>query len=781
MLAGGLFTTKEQTLGRESGKFFLEEANKYIFVRRYDKAWRILCKMLGEKEFADDLLLHLRRIELAAKIGKVDELHKIYKESIHRHPDSPVPALALAMLEQHNEIITPSDAIEIFQQIMQQTGPHPAAYYGIGFSMELMGNLERARINYEQCLNIGPSWHPAYFGLSQVFYQLKDEKAGDRYFFLFEEIAPFNVYGNFATHRKLSAEFLEREMYREAQTAITTLAEWWVGNRGVSPPEVLIYEAFFVAKVLAAEGRAKDADEQIGKGRLLAEQLMSDETSAANILFFAAKTVEEFGQIQLAVAFYQKILQREASNPALVQQIGNQFLSTGEFQLAVDVFTEAYKYHPDSPDIRFCLLVAKLKIAKVNVEEYLILKERLRQTSKQGAEKMEILSILHGLTEIWAADPEVHAIAGDLYQSLGNIDRARHHYESMLRFDPESKVSRLKYSGFEMHYGNLERGKEVLDAIDSGSDLSRSQVAEVHWLRAAYHYRNEEHDKARRQLATVIKLDPWNISYLVLDLMSHATLLHIEEAMGEKDPVLHKLENSNDADLDWEKFDACTDKIEAMHHYEMAYNRQKLRFLYTMGDISMLMRLTAIGSRYNPERAMYDFLRLLNTNFDSIQVYWALGTFAAESWQLETACHWYEQALLYPGIAPLAKAQVYLDMADCYIWRNQQLPKAIEYAKLALELGLKEIPKAYRILAHAYLRLGQIREAQKFLIDTTGVDDPEMAYLRGLVHYRNGALHKAKDLWKPLLTLAAPNLRFHPIKQEIMKYYFDQAPYLEVN
>ena len=768
-------------MGRESGKFFLEEANKYIFVRRYDKAWRILCKMLEEKEFAGDLLLHLRRIELASKIGKVDELHKIYKEAIERHAENPVPALALTLLEQHNEIITANDAIEMFQQIMQRIGPHPAAYYGIGFSMEIMGNLERARLNYEQCAAINPSWYPAYFGLSQIFYQLKDEKAGDRYFYMFEEIAPYNVYGNFTTHRKLAIEFLEREMHREAQTAITTLSEWWVGNRGTCPTEVLVYEALFVAKVLDAEGKGQEAEEQRIKARMFAEQMRDDQNVTENILFFSAKTFEEFGDVAMAVALYQAILRREFSNPAMVQQIGNQFLSTGQYQLAQEVFAEAYKYHPDSPDVRFCLLVGQLKMAKVNVEEYLILKERLRQTSKQGSDKMEVLSVVHGLLDIWAEDPEVHASAGDLYQSLGNIDRARVHYESMIHFDPASRVSLLKYAGFEMHFGNLERGKAALDAIDASSQLTKAQVAEVYWLRAAYYYRSTQYDKARLQLATVVKLDPWNISYLVLDLLSHAKILQLDETMGEQDPVLSKLENNSEGDLDWQKFDACTDKIMEMHYYEMAYNRQKLHFLYTMGDEKMLERLTSIGGCYNPVQASYDFLRLLNTNFDSSQIYWALGIFAVEGWQLETACHWYEQALLYPGISPLAKAQVYLDTADCYVWRNIQIPKAIEYAKLSLELGYKDLPKAYRILAHAYLRLGQIREAQKFLVETASGDSPEMIYLRGLVHYRNGALHKAKELWKPLLTLASQNLRFHHIKQEIMKYYFDQAPYLEVN
>jgi len=34
---------------------------------------------------------------------------------------------------------------------------------------------------------------------------------------------------------------------------------------------------------------------------------------------------------------------------------------------------------------------------------------------------------------------------------------------------------------------------------------------------------------------------------------------------------------------------------------------------------------------------------------------------------------------------------------------------------------------------------------------------------------------------KPLLTVRSESLRFHTIKQEVLKYYFDGAPYLKAN
>ena len=82
---------------------------------------------------------------------------------------------------------------------------------------------------------------------------------------------------------------------------------------------------------------------------------------------------------------------------------------------------------------------------------------------------------------------------------------------------------------------------------------------------------------------------------------------------------------------------------------------------------------------------------------------------------------------------------------------------------------------------HSFLKQGQVRQAEVYLEDSKDSKDIEANYLRGLVSYRNGAHRKANMIWKPLLTVRTESLRFHHIKQEIMKYYFERTPYLEAN
>jgi tetratricopeptide (TPR) repeat protein len=764
-------------LGWDKAKSRLEEANKYIFVKMYAKGAKILDELLEEGECKDDLLIHLRRIELAVKLRTTDDLLKRYQKL--RQTDEAVAELALIMLDQQSDRITPADAIIAYQDFIKKHGAYAAAYYGIGFSLETLGSYDRAILNYDECLKLDPSWYPAYFGLSQLYYHMQDEQNGDRYFFLFEELAPYNVYGNFATHKKLAEFFFYSEMYYEAEVAVTTLGEWWIENKGVCPSEIQIYESFFLAKIREVQGQPEETENKRAQGALLAQQILEDKSLNESVLYFVARTIEEFGIHDIAVKFYKKILSRQAKNSAIVQQIYSKFFSMGDYQVAKEVFEEASREHADSPDIRFGLLMANLNLAKVNIEQYLLLKERIKQYGGRLEERMEYLTVVKELISLYSEDPDVHAIAGELYLSLGEREQAKIHFAHMYRLDPYSRISRLKYAEFEMQYGDLELGKEALDGLSNLEDMNKAHLIEVHWLRAAYCYRAKDYEKSRKHLINVFSLDPWNISYLVLDCLNMGKILGIEEKLEEKDTVLEKLQRNHEANLDWTQFDAITRKIRSSHHYELAYCREKLRFLYAAGDIKILERLVTAAVAYNPSRGVFDFLRLINTNFDSPYIYWAIGTMAKEGWQLETACSWYEQVLLHPAVSDSVKSITYIDLADCYVWRNDNLNKAVEYVKLAMDLGMRDYGRAYRILAHANLRMGQVREAQKYLVDPTGNSDFETLYLRGLLNYRNGSVQKAKEIWKPLISVNSSTLRFHYIKQEILKYYYDRVPYMK--
>ncbi len=759
----------------------LDEANKYIFVKAYERAERMIEDLVNSEAYRHDLLLHLRRVELATKLDNLAHLRKVYEEALEKEPESVIYRIALIFVEQHGEFIENKEALIRLQALLRTVGPHPAIYYGIGFCMEIENNLERSRFNYEQCVNLDPNWYPGYFGLSQICYQAHDDKKGDQYFFLFEEMAPYNVYGNFETHRRLSNEFIDRNDFDAAEMAIQTLSEWWMENKGICPPEIQLFERLATARVADLRGDRTLSEQRRSQARLVAHRILDDQMLSEGVIYFSAKVLEEFGEFNLSLDMYRKILKAEAASPEVIQKIGGQFLSMGEVQLAHDLFTEAYRAHPDQPEIRFCLLVSKLRLAKVNVEDYLINKERLKKLLDSPSDKVELLSLLHSLVAKFPEDPDVQGHMGEVYLRLGNKDKATKHFHRMFELDSQSRITTLKYAAFMMQFGDPDQAKRILENINRHDKMSEEELCELHWLHANYEFRMGQFQNSLDQLHQVLQRDPWNIAYLVLQVRNLSELARGKVEFDVTDPTLKKLAESDESELNWQEYDAKTRALAGTRQIALVYAREKLRFLYGDGQDLVLMRLVQAASAYDARQAIYDLLKLLNTNFDSPEIYWSLGVLFKELWQLETASMWFDQMLMIPSLNDKQRAKAYLEQADCYIWRGTQLEKAVEYAKLALDLGLTHDKRPLRVLAHGLLKLGKVRQAEVYLEDNEGDRDPEVIYLRGLVKYRNGAYQQANEVWKPLLTHRIENLRFHNIKQEIMRYYFDKEPYRGIN
>ena len=188
-----------------------------------------------------------------------------------------------------------------------------------------------------------------------------------------------------------------------------------------------------------------------------------------------------------------------------------------------------------------------------------------------------------------------------------------------------------------------------------------------------------------------------------------------------------------------------------------------------------------MGRKFNPIEVSGDMLKLLNTNFDGAQIYWALGMLFKEQGQFQTASMWFEQVIRLDGTSDHLLSESYLELADSYNWQGlEQSKAAVEYVKLALDLAEDRSSKYIRTLAHSCLLNGHVRQAQSYLEDLSE-EDPEVRYLKGLVEYRNGSEEEANKIWKPLLTYRADSLKLFKIKQELLKYYFDKEAYNRIN
>ena len=762
----------------------LEKANKLIFVKQYDEAATLIEDLILDPEIYDDILVHLRRIELATKRDQLPELRNEYFALLEKNPNSYTDQISLCLVEQHGEMADGDEIIARVRHLLSKSGTNSGAYYCIAFCAEVKGDFDQALKMYEQCVETDPSWYPGYFGMSQIFYQSGDDPKGDYFFNLFEESAPFNVYGNFDTHRRLSAEFLEDSRFTEAEIAIETLTEWWVENRGICPPEIQVYESFALAKIHEVAGKTEKSTFRSSQGLVIAKQLLEEDKAQESVLYFVAKTLEEFDNFDMAFQFYKKILSRETSNPEMVQKIGGQFLSLGEHKLAKELFEEAYKQHPDNMEIRFCRLIACLKIEGINVEEYLVGKERMKNLMENPTDKVELLSLLHSLMAKFKEDPDVQGNIGEVYLRLGNIERAAQHYRRMYELDELSKITTLRYAAFEMQYGSAAAAKLILEKVAPLDGLDVKERTEVHWLNATYYHRQGDYTRAQQHLAQVQAVDPWNVLYLVQEVSNYTRIADLGPEYIEDEKFLASLLEKEEGSVSWGEFDERTKELAIEYQTGLVYTREKVRYLFTSGEEESLKRLVKAGCSYDASRSTFDFLRLLNTNYDGPHIYWALGILFKELWQLETASMWFEQILVYPNSSNRYLAKAYVELADCYNWRGVNPQKSIEFVKLAIDLGTEEQLQTMNTLAYAFLKSGDVKQAQAYLEDredvhpTTGF---EVLFLRGLVQYRNGAVQEANKIWKPLLTVRSDTLRTHNIKQEIMKFYFDKKAYLQAN
>jgi len=759
-------------------KDILETANKLIFVKEYRNALNLLEELLTQKECKNDCLIHQRRIELGCRLGEAASLLELYQEQLRRSSLDPKTAsLCIAMVEQYGQLASTSASIKSYSEIILKYGECAAAYYGIALALESEANNERALFNYQQCVKVDVNWYPAYFGMSQIYYKRGDHTQGNQYFFLFEQHEPYTLYGNIETHRKLSEEFLSNGQFKEAEIAIHSLVEWWMDNRQFCPREIRVVEALCLANIEEAK-KGKKSALHLETVRTLVDAIIEDKETKVEDLHALAAILQDFHQTELCVKVFKQALMRSSQDPMKVQKIGMQLLSIGELQHALELFETANQANPDHIAVRFCLLSTRLKIAKVDIELYFYKKELAKKLfdSKEDIESLAVA--LKDLLSMYKGDSDIHKMLGDMYSNQGEMALARVHYSKMYDLEPKNKYIAIHYASFLVNYDDLVLGFSVLNEIEQRSHDEETE-AMIHSLNSRYFERKKEYENAIREIGLALNITPWNADFLV-QIIRCQMLFHF----GEKIPKEAQTETRTDYTQlepnNWVDFDKMTDKLEEDHQNFLVYNRCKLRLLTSGGKEPNSTEWIRQAVKYNPSKAALEFLKLLNTNFDSPQLYWALGVLFREAGSLEIAEMWFEQVLSKNSLPNELRLKVSLDVSDCYIWRGVHLQKALAYLKMVRDSDTEHSELARLKMAHSYLKLGEVRLARDCL-NALDIQKPslESTYLQGLLYYRDGSVQKAKALWKPLLTVKTMSIRDHWIKKEILDFYFQGKSYIK--
>ncbi len=356
----------------------LEEANRLIFVRSYEEADHILSPLFDSNmgEDKNDLLVQLRYLELAVKVDTIDKMvEKIESKQKEHH----FYELLLIISRQFADSIDDDSAILELNQYIAKYGVHELAYFGLGFSYENKTELDKALFNYNESIKVNPKWYPSLFGMSQIHYKLGQEEAGDEYFYMFENFAPCNVYGNFQTHKKVAQSYVDQSHFEKAKIAIESLSEWWVKNKGYCPDEIYIFEQLFLAQICDHDDDEEQSSQHKEAAYQRAVRLLSKNNIKEKVCLFVAKEFDQMNETDMAVQFYKKLLSNPETNPDFVNKICAQLLESDRIDEAYDIYTEAYSANPDSQDVQFCLLIIRLKKKNQNIPEYIQGKERLKK------------------------------------------------------------------------------------------------------------------------------------------------------------------------------------------------------------------------------------------------------------------------------------------------------------------------------------------------------------------------------------------------------------------
>ncbi len=746
-----------------------EYVNKLIFVKAYDEAYSELAKSLSVQDMASNPLLILRFIELGVKLKHGQNTSNILsKTSPLRSPK--LTDISGILLKQHSDLNGVQPSIEEIQNHIKTFGPSALSYYAIAFAYECLGNHERAIFNYELSIKEDPEWYPSYFGLSQQYYAKNQDVIGDYYFYLSEKHAPYNLYGNFETHRNLCQFFINLEKYDYARTAISTLSEWWLDNKGKCPVEVKLYEQFALARIAKLDNNTSLAEEELDQAKILAGLMAKDETVGDSALYFAGKVSEEFGEFELALTLYQRVIS-QTKNFTIIQKLIIHLLDLGEFSNACQYMKEAYNNQPHSKDIEFLMLLVELRTAKVDVDEYLSLREKTLDLAQNGGSKGELLSHANSLLIQFDRDPRVHALVGDIYNSYSQPQRAGFHYEKMYELESSDASNSIKWASWLLSQNRIQESVEVLAKVDL--DKFPESREEVLWAQANIHLQANQKLDALAVLSNLLANDTWNVSYNV----QYALILQGQAGL-ERDVVLEKLSLDNQDSFNSQEFSRYTAAIDADRFSDLIYLRSKINYLHSNGSSEALDLVVSSGAKYDAKKATHDLLKLLNTNFDSVEIYFALADLYKSIWQLEASSIWLEQALQAANLSQSLKKRAWTELADCFLWQEINLEKALEYAKSGHQ-G-ESFPHAALVIVHAYMKLGRIKEARSYL-QQLPPSDPEVMYFSGLLAYRNGDKQAANAIWKPLVSMRIDTMRMHCIKREVLKFYFEEAPYLKAN
>ena len=623
--------------------------------------------------------------------------------------------------------------------------------YCRGICFEKTKSLKDAQKSYEEVIQINEQWYPALFALSQIHYQLGEMKKGDNYFYMYEKISPYSVYGNIETHRYLANFFLDRGDFSYAKKSILSLSKWWEENKNYCPDEIQIFEHLYLSKIANKNGDMAESKRLQDEVFHKVDSLMKYyEPTQYNIAIFVAKILEENDFLFQAINIYKSIIRQDMDNDELVSKMAMQILTSIPPKSAEEIFINFYKENPDNESIRLCLLISRLKQQSIDIEEYLYLRDKLLSSLDQEANGFYLLEDVSKLVRLYDKDHEVHYAAAQVFTKLQSRVKRKFHFEKMIECDPLGSMTKVYYAEFLLEESVYSEAMDVLDEVNV-KFIKKSEIStSYNRIKSACLASVGKYSEAINLMAVNLKEDPWNISYLQnqidnLEMISDDYYVS-DKRVFKTDVEIYK----NLKTVDWQDYYKETMNVFEQKNFKLAYLRSKLLFLYQKGNDDSLNLLLMCAKEFYEDHCISDLTKLLNTNYDHPGLYLMIGLLYKSMNQLESAYNWFKLIFDFSRDKyDHVFYKTYANMADCLMMMNRETKKAIEYSLMCIEHGKasdSEKEKIYQTLALCYLKQGQASKVKPVLHELHSQSFYEQIYRRSFPHKVRFPRVRQKDL-----------------------------------
>lgn len=753
----------------------LEQVAFTLFLQRFEEAEQQLGDFLTQmdvKSSPEYFHLVLRYIELGIRLERPKQLMAEFFEDLHtnRHLSLEQRDLCQICLGLLSEGLSPTQIITNLSPYSKTLGNNPLFKYCMAmvcFKLEL---FEKAVQNYTECLSLDKGWYLALFGISQCYYKLGKKAQADQFFSSFEQQAPLELYGSVETHRHVAYACIENDDPAGAHLSMELLFEWWSTKKNECPIEVQVIYHLVKCDIFEYEG---NQDQQSSYHNLIQTIVRSHlkENSQTNQekAYLIGKILIPYQQTQLTLECFEHVLCSEHSNePSHSSEILSQMMSWKNLSEARALVERAWHKGVRTEEVSDCLLWIDLRDKNIQIGEYFELRNQYISTLKDPSKLEEAVFLYAKLSSLYRNDLEIEIYMIGVFIQLDLKEKAELLATKLSKQKFITDAQILNLIEYLIVLKNKELCQNLTQKIDQ-QQLTGSSKQAFQKICSEMHEMNGDLKSAIQSIEQAYLNDIWDV-----DIILQYESLSFRSTYGVTTSCGSTINFDYASSKEWEQYlKLALEEVKPNQVGIWQYLRVQLYLLkFGLNPTTVDIYLKVSHLHENTESTQH-LIYLLNTNFDSAWLYWAIGKCAKNSWQLQSSTTWFEMALKRDDCDHLLSQKITIELADTNTILGQNVTKSVLLLSSLHEEG-RLSGDWYPTLAQAYLAQGNIHKSRDILdgLESEQQDNFEVSYVRGLIHFQSGDHRQARKFWKPLIKQATPDMRSHFMKQKMLQFYF---------